>query len=157
MFKNKNRRLSAALYCLLIGLGIVVVVYQYSSKISVLSEKKELRRSASKTLVYGQINAISKVQKSSRKWISYDFTYKDKYYHRKMMDVFSYKCEFDFRDKTFPIIIDSLHPETNYILFHKRDYRYFGYKVPASMQWVFDCVEPLGIYWLTPAPISPDN
>lgn len=153
--KSGNSRITKILYYILIGVGIIMCIDQYSSKFIILSEKKELKNSTFKRIVYGKINEITKVQKSSRRWISYDFTYKNKYYHRKVMDVFSYKCSFDYAKKIFPIVIDSLHPESNFILFHKRDYNYFGYSAPESMNWVFNCVKPAGNI-LSPAPISPE-
>jgi hypothetical protein len=144
MENSKNKKLIKVLYFLLIGGALIMGIYQYYSKIVILSEKKELKNSSFKMLVYGKINEISKMQKSSRKWISYAFTYKNKYYHREIMDVFSYNYKFDYVGKQFPIVIDSLHPEMNFILFHKRDYKYFGYLAPDSMNWVFSSVEPLG-------------
>jgi hypothetical protein len=150
-----NKRRIRILYFLLIIICLGGLAYQYSSKISILSEKKKLKNSSSKKIVLGNIQGITKVQKSKRKWISYDFIYETKYHHNKIMDVFNYKCSFEYKNKPFLIVIDSLHPETNFILFHKRDYRYFGYPVPDSMNWVFECVEPSGNF-LSPAPISPE-
>jgi len=151
----KNNRLIRVLSFILVTVLLIGIAYQYSSKFKILSEKKKLKDSSSKVIAYGKINSITKVQKSSRRHISYDFTYKGKYYHRKLMDVFNYKCSFEYKNKPFLIVIDSLRPETNFILFHKRDYKYFGYPVPDSMNWVFECVEPAGNF-LSPAPISPE-
>lgn len=150
-----NKRLIKTLFYIIIAGCIIALAYQYSAKILTLSQKKKLKDSGSQKIVYGNIQEISKVQKSSRKWISYDFTYKNKYYHNKIMDVFYSKCKFEYDKKLFPIVIDSLHPETNFILFHRRDYVYFGYKTPDSMNWLFNCVEPSGSYIFSPAPISP--
>ncbi len=74
------------------------------------------------------------------------------------MDNFNYKCSHfsdEYLKKRILIVIDSLHPEKNFILFHKRDYVYFGYSIPDSMNWLFNCVQPSGSYIFSPAPISP--
>jgi hypothetical protein len=153
--KNENKWLRL-IYYLIILACIVGMVFQYSSKVITLYQKKNLKNCISKKVVYGNIREITHVTKSTRKWISYEFTYKNKNYSNKIMDVFFSKCGYDYDRKLFPIIIDSLQPEKNFILFHKRDYVYFGYSIPDSMNWLFNCVEPSGSYIFSPAPISPD-
>ena len=154
--KKPEKRVYKILSYILMTIILFGLTYQYSAKIRILSEKKKLKESDTKKVVNGIIHQITKVQRSARRTISYEFIYQGKKYHRRIQDVFHFHCKFDYSDRVFPIIIDSLSPEKNFILFHKRDYKYFGYLVPDSMNWVFDCVEPAGQFYLTPAPISPD-
>jgi len=153
--KRNNRIIRLLVYILIIG-STLGLIGQYSSKVAFLNEKRKLKNSPSRLIVYGKINSISRVQKSSKKLISYQFYYGNSKYHKRISDVFTYKCSFEYQDKLFPIVIDSLNPNRNCILFHKRDYNYFGYHVPDSMNWVFECVSPEGSYIFATAPISPD-
>ena len=155
MKSGKNKRSLRALYYAIIAGCIIGAAYQYSSKIILLSQKRQLKNRSSKKIVYGNVREISHIPKSTRKWISYRFSYNNESYNNKIMDVFYSKCKLNYDERLFPIVIDSLHPETNFILFHKRDYIYFGYPVPDSMNWLFNCVEPSGSYIFSPAPISP--
>ena len=153
--KKENKRLRL-IYYVIISACIVAMIFQYSSKIITLYQKANLKNSISKKIVYGNIREIRHVTKSTRKWISYEFTYKGKNYSSKIMDVFFSKCGYEYDRKLFPVVIDSLQPEKSFILFHKRDYVYFRYSIPDSMNWLFNCVEPSGSYIFSPAPISPD-
>ncbi len=131
-------------------------IYQYSVKISKLSEKVNLKKLKTKLIVHGSVTNVTNVMKSSRKTIFYEFKYSGKLYSNNISDVFNYSCRVEFDNLKFPILIDSINPETNFILFHKRDYKYFGYPTPDSMASFFNCIQPSGSYIFSPAPISPD-
>ena len=145
-----------------IGIIIFCVIglsYNYTDKIIKLREKKALKTSNTKKIAQGNITSISEVNKSNGKWIRYFFHFKGQEINGRVRDNFNYKCnrlEDDYLKKQVPIVFDSLKPEINFILFHKRDYVYFGYPIPDSMNWLFNYIEPSGSYIFSPAPISPD-
>lgn len=153
---KQSGRTTRILYSLLIIFCASIFVYQYGNKINKLNQKKSLKNSKYKMIVLGNISSISNVHKSNRKSIYYNFNYHGEYYSGSAMDNFNYLCPFDFEGKSVPILIDSLNPNTNFILFHKRDFKYFNQSYPDSLNWLFNCIEPSGSYWLSPAPISPD-
>lgn len=153
---KQSGRITKILFYLLLAFCGYIFVYQYSNKIKKLNQKKNLKNSESKLIVSGNISSIHNVHKSNRKLIYYSFNFHGKYYIGRAMDNFNYSCSVDFTGKSIPIIIDSLDPSINFILFHKRDFNYFNQSFPDSLNWLFNCIEPSGNYWLSPAPISPD-
>lgn len=96
------------------------------------------------------------MMKTNRKWIYYSFSYKGKRYNKKQMDNFNILCDnIEYNSHLVPILIERDKPSLSFILFHPRDFVYFGYNIPDSMNWLFKCIEPKGSYILSPAPISP--
>lgn len=114
--KNENKWLRLIYYVIILAC-IIAMVFQYSSKVITFYQKGNLKSSISKKVVYGNIREIRHVTKSTRKWISYEFTYKDKNYSNKIMDVFFSKCGYEYDKKLFPIVIDSLQPEKTLFFF----------------------------------------
>ena len=152
---KEERWIKITVRCML-AFAMIGLIYQYSDNVVVLSQKRELKNSSTKKIIPDIINSTSSVQRSTRKRISYSFIFNGRRYDRYVYDVYYTKCDFDHRNETFPIVIDSLNPQLSFILLHKRDYKYFGYPAPDSMNWVFRCVQPSGSYYLTTAPICPD-
>lgn len=156
MVEAKNQFLNKRIYTTIIIFFVTVIAYQYSYKIYILYQKKQLKSSTSRKIIFGKIREIKHVTKSTRKWISYEFIYENKIYSNKNLDIFISKCNLEYDKKSFPILIDTISPQMNFILFNKRDYVYFGYKIPDSMNSFFNCIKPSGSYIFSIAPISPD-
>jgi len=154
-----TKKLGKYILWLIMIMCFTILVNNYTNKIIKLREKKALKISNTKKIVQGNITLISEVNKSNGKWIWYLFHLNGQEINGKVRDNFNYKCkrlEDDYLKKQIPIVFDSLNPKINFILFHKRDFVYFGYTIPDSLNWLFNCIEPSGSYIFSPAPISPD-
>lgn len=152
----KNKLINIALASLL-SLCAIGLITQYYKKIAINKMKANIRQSNLKMIVPSKINSVSTMMKTNQKWLNYSFTYNGKNYNKEVSDNFNFHCNrIDYENHFVPVVILKNDPDKSSILFHPRDFVYFGYNPPDSMKWLFDCIEPSGSYIFSPAPISPD-
>ena len=152
----KNKLMNIALASLL-SLCAIGLITQYYTKIATNKMKAKIRRSNIKILVPAKITWVGTVMKSNRKSIYYEYTYSGTKYNKDVMDNFNFRCNrIDYENHFVPVVILKNDPDKSSILFHPRDFVYFGYNPSDSRNWLFECIEPSGSYIFSPAPISPD-